>query len=204
LVITKTHPSGYATLGSKIRSTPRKKESEETMNRHLICILALGLLLNGSLLMAREISQERLSLLSETVRLADWETFVLAGTRSLRQLACGEKVTEATDGCRLPMVHFQLGSAELSEIGQESLLAALTRCAIAPDTRLILIGHTCSLGSDDRNRVLSRERAEQVAAALRTHGYTVSKVEGQGSYSPIPGNEHLASNRRVELAFTQP
>ena len=58
------------------------------MNLHLICILALGLLLNGSLLIAREIRQERLSLLSETVRLADQETFVLTRTLNHRQPAC--------------------------------------------------------------------------------------------------------------------
>lgn len=173
------------------------------MNLHLICILALGLLLNGSLLMAREIRQERLSLLSETVRLTDRETFVLTGTTSLRQPACGERVVKLLDGCELPVVHFQLGSADLSLSEQDALLAALIRCAIAPDTGLIVTGYTCSLGKEDRNRVLSQERAEQVAALLRTNGYTVSKVEGQGSYSPLPGTE-LASNRRVELAVIQP
>ena len=174
------------------------------MNLHLICILALGLLLNGSLLMAREIRQERLSLLNEIVQVTDRETFVLTSTTNLRQTACGERSARFMEACALPVVRFHLNSAELSETEQDALLAALTRCAIAPDTRLIVIGHTCSLGTDDRNRVLSRERAEQVAAALRTHGYTVSKVEGQGSCSMLPGNEHLASNRRVELAFTQP
>ena len=69
------------------------------MNLHLICILALGLLLNGSLLMAREIRQERLSLLSETVRLTDQETFVLTSTLNHRQAACEERTAKATDGC---------------------------------------------------------------------------------------------------------
>jgi outer membrane protein OmpA-like peptidoglycan-associated protein len=69
---------------------------------------------------------------------------------------------------------------------------------------MIVTGHTCSLGTEERNRILSRERAEQVAAVLRGHGYTVFEVAGMGSQQPIPGNEHLASNRRVELAFTQP
>jgi outer membrane protein OmpA-like peptidoglycan-associated protein len=203
-VITKTHSSGYATKGSKIRSTPRKKESEETMNLHLICILAFGLLLNGSLLMAREIRQERLSLLSETVRLTDRETFVLTGTTSLRQPACGERGASSIVGCALPVVHFQLGSAELSETEQADMRAALDLCAIAPGTGLIVTGHTCSLGKEDRNRVLSQERAEQVAAVLRFHGFTVSEIAAMGSQQPIPGNEYLANNRRVELAHAQP
>ena len=174
------------------------------MNLHLICILALGLLLNGSLLIAREIRQERLSLLSETVRLADQETFVLTSTLNHRQSACEEKAAKATIACQFPVAHFQLGSAELSQTEQTSLLAALARCAIAPGTGLIVIGHTCSLGTEERNRVLSQERAEQVAAVLRSHGYTVSEIAAMGSQHPLPGNEDLANNRRVELAVIQP
>ena len=174
------------------------------MNLHLICILALGLLLNGSLLMAREIRQERLSLLSETVRLADQETFVLTRTLNHRQPACEEKAAKATDGCELPVVHFQLGSAELSLSEQDALLAALARCAIAPGIGLIVTGHTCSLGTEERNRVLSQERAERVATVLRSHGHAVSEIAAMGSQQPLPGNEGLANNRRVELAVIQP
>lgn len=174
------------------------------MNAHLIPILTTVLILSVSPLMAREIRQERFSLMSEIVQVTDRETFVLTGTPNHRQPACCKKVTETTDGCELPVVHFQLGSAELSLSEQDALLAALAQCAIAPDTGLIVIGHTCSLGTEERNRILSRERAEQVAAVLRGHGYTVSEVAAMGSQQPTPGNEHLASNRRIELAFTQP
>jgi outer membrane protein OmpA-like peptidoglycan-associated protein len=173
------------------------------MNLHLICILAFGLLLNGSLLMAREIRQERLSLLNETVRLTDRETFVLTGTTNLRHLACGERVDRSLGVCAFPMVHFQLGSGKLSKTEQADLLAALARCDIAPEAGLIVTGHTCSLGTEERNHVLSQERAEQVAAVLRSHGYTVSKTAAMGSQQPLPGNEDLANNRRVELAVIQ-
>jgi outer membrane protein OmpA-like peptidoglycan-associated protein len=174
------------------------------MNLHLICILAFGLLLNGSLLMAREIRQERLSLLSKTVRLADQEIFVLTSDIKHRQTACEERTVKDTDGCELPVVHFQLGSAELSQAEQISLLTAIAQCAIAPGTGLIVTGHTCSLGTEERNRVLSQERAEHVAALLRSHGYTVSEVAAMGSQQLLPGNEDLANNRRVELAVIQP
>ena len=174
------------------------------MNAHLIPILITVLILSVSPLMAREIRQERFSLLSEIVQVTDRETFVLTSTLNHRQPACEERTVKATDGCELPVVHFQLGSAELSLSEQDALLAALAQCTIASDTGLIVIGHTCSLGTEERNRILSRERAEQVAALLRSHGYTVFEVVAMGSQQPVPGNEHLASNRRVELAFTQP
>ena len=174
------------------------------MNVNLIPILIAILFLSVSPLMAREIRQERFSLLSEIVQVTDRETFILTSTPNHRQPACEERTAKAKDGCVLPVVHFQLGSSELSKTAQDSLLAALAQCNIAPEAGLIVTGHTCSLGTEDRNLILSRERAEQVAAVLRDHGFKVSDVAAMGSQQPIPGNEHLANNRRVELAFTQP
>ena len=174
------------------------------MNAHLIPILITVLLLRVSPLMAREIRQERFSLLSEIVQVTDRETFILTSTPNHRQPACEERTAKAKDGCVLPVVQFQLSSAELSKTAQESLLAVLAQCNIAPEAGLIVTGHTCSLGTEDRNLILSRERAEGMAAILRTHGYTVSAVKAMGSRQPIHGNNLLANNRRVELAIIQP
>ena len=167
-------------------------------------ILIASLLLSVSPLMAREIRQERFSLLSEIVQVTDRETFVLTSTPNHRQPACEERTVKATDGCELPVVHFQLGSAELSLSEQDALLAALAQCSMALEAALIVTGHTCSLGTEERNRILSHERAEQVAAVLCAHGYTVSETAAMGSQQPVYGNDHLANNRRVELAFIQP
>ena len=189
---------------TKLTSTARKREHEKIMNAHLIPILITVPLLSVSQLMAREIRQERFSLLTEIVQVTDRETFVLTGTPNHRQPACEERTAKATDGCELPVVHFHLGSAELTQTEQTLLLTALAQCTIAPDTGVIVTGHTCSLGTEERNRILSHERAEQVAAVLRAHGYTVSETAAMGSQQPLPGNEDLANNRRVELALTQP
>ncbi|MDD2468938.1 MAG: OmpA family protein [Desulfobulbus sp.] len=174
------------------------------MTAHLIPILITVLILSVSPLMAREIRQERFSLLSEIVQVTDRETFVLTSTPNHRQPACKERTVKVTDGCELPVVHFQLDSAQLSKIEQDALLTALAQCTIAPGTGVIVTGHTCSLGTEERNRILSRQRAEQVAAVLRGQGYTVSEVAAMGSQHPLPGNEDLANNRRVELAVIQP
>jgi len=174
------------------------------MNAHLIPILITVLILSVSPLMAREIRQERFSLLSEIVQVTDRETFVLTGTPNHRHPACEIRTVKATDTCQLPVVHFLLGSAELTQTEQTLLLTALAQCTIAPDTGVIVTGHTCSLGTEERNRILSYERAEKVAAVLRAHGYTVSETAAMGSQQPLPGNEDLAKNRRVELALTRP
>ena len=173
------------------------------MNAHLFSLLLLILLLAVSPLMAREIRQEPFSLLNQTVRLTAQETFVLTSTPSLRRSACEKKTAQSKQGCMLPVVRFQLGSAELAKTEQDLLLAALSQCALAPETQFIVTGHACALGTTARNRTLSQQRAEQVAAVLRTHGYSIAEVRAMGSQQPLPGNKHLATNRRVEITLAQ-
>jgi outer membrane protein OmpA-like peptidoglycan-associated protein len=189
---------------AKMRSAAGKKEHETMRIAPLFSILIAVLFLMESPVMARQIRQERFSLLSESVRLADQETFFLTSTSQHRQLACEERIAITTLACWLPVVHFQLDSAELSETERASLITALAQCAIAPGTGLIVTGHTCLQGTEAHNRILSQRRAEKVAKVLRTHGYTVSAVTGIGAQAPLPGNKQLANNRRVELTFTQP
>jgi outer membrane protein OmpA-like peptidoglycan-associated protein len=189
---------------ANMRSTAGKKECQAIRIAPLFTILITVLLLMESPVVARQIHQERFSLLSENVRLADQETFILTGSSQHRQSACEERTIITTQTCRLPVIHFELNSAELSMTERASLITVLAQCSIAPGTGLIVTGHTCSLGTEAHNRVLSQRRAEQVATVLRTHGYTVSAVAGMGSQKPLPGNRQPANNRRVELTFTQP
>ena len=185
------------------RTTAGARENKAAMNTHLFSLLLLILLLAVSPLMAREIRQAPFSLLHQTVRLAAQEPFVLTSTPSLRHSACEKKTAQAKQRCALPVVQFQLGSAKLSPSEQDSLLAGLNQCTLAPGTQLIVTGHACALGTESRNRDLSQQRAEQVAAVLRAHGYSVAEVRAMGSQQPLPGNKPLATNRRVAITLAQ-
>ena len=185
------------------RTTAGARENKAAMNAHLFSLLLLILLLAVSPLMAREIRQAPFSLLHQTVRLTAQETFVLTSTPSLRRSACQERTAQAKLRCMLPVVQFQLGSAELSPPEQDSLLAGLSQCTLAPGTQFIVTGHACALGIESRNRDLSQQRAEQVAAVLRAHGYSVAEVRAMGSQQPLPGNKPLAANRRVAITLAQ-
>lgn len=72
-------------------------------------------------------------------------------------------------------------------------------------TRMVVAGHTDSMGSDDYNQELSRERAQTVADILITRlGLEPTQVEaiGYGESRPIATNETdegRQRNRRVEL-----
>ena len=75
------------------------------------------------------------------------------------------------------------------------------------NTRVIIEGHTDSVGSDDYNMALSERRADAVADALRTRGVPSDRyeVKGLGKSFPVASNDTQAGrqqNRRVEIVFS--
>jgi outer membrane protein OmpA-like peptidoglycan-associated protein len=70
-----------------------------------------------------------------------------------------------------------------------------------------VVGHTDSVGNEADNVILSRARANTVAAKLTAKGVQPQRVhaEGFGSQRPIADNATeagRAENRRVELGVT--
>ena len=111
-------------------------------------------------------------------------------------------------------VLFEFGSAQLTPKAQQTLAAAAEALKTkAPGTRVRVDGHTDSIGDDNSNLRLSRQRAQAVADALTRllGGAKVDfVVEGHGEADPIASNtsegggdnpEGRALNRRVTLSF---
>lgn len=75
----------------------------------------------------------------------------------------------------------------------------------SPESRLVVTGHTCNLGSPEYNRKLSLKRAQAVADYLSmVKGIPRDRIEvaGQGAKSPISSNrteEGRKKNRRVDF-----
>ena len=68
--------------------------------------------------------------------------------------------------------------------------------------RLALLGFSDSRGTSARNATLARERAEQIAKALRQRDVNPEIVTGYGAAAPVACNssdEGLEKNRRVEV-----
>ncbi len=73
-----------------------------------------------------------------------------------------------------------------------------------PQTQIVVVGHTDSVGSEQYNLELSLRRANAVADYLINHGVAVSRMgtEGRGELEPISSNDTAAGraqNRRVEI-----
>lgn len=72
--------------------------------------------------------------------------------------------------------------------------------------RLVLIGFADNVGDPASNVVLSKERANAVAAALKTRGITPGRITGFGAENPVASNttpEGRERNRRVEVWVTR-
>ncbi len=75
-----------------------------------------------------------------------------------------------------------------------------------PDTDVLIVGHTDSVGTDSYNLRLSQERAEAASRFLVTEGVPNSrlKTSGRGELEPIATNDTepgRQANRRIELAI---
>lgn len=77
----------------------------------------------------------------------------------------------------------------------------------SPDRKVMIEGHTDSVGSDEFNQGLSERRAAAVQTALLERGVSSNQIGaiGKGEAFPIASNDNAGGrqrNRRVEMIFT--
>lgn len=77
-----------------------------------------------------------------------------------------------------------------------------------PATRIDIVGHTDTTGTDAINNPLSIDRAQSVRDYLAARGVSPARIrtEGKGSYQPIADNSSesgRAKNRRVEIYIAE-
>ena len=73
-------------------------------------------------------------------------------------------------------------------------------------SEILIVGHTCDLGSDEYNLVLSERRADSVKDFLVNAGLEVPSIrtEGHGELEPRLANSSIANrsrNRRVDITY---
>jgi phosphate transport system substrate-binding protein len=115
-------------------------------------------------------------------------------------------LAEVRDAVRLSLdFRFRPGSADLDGKARADLarLARFVEEERLRPCQLKLLGFCDNVGAEDRNRILSRERAQVVAAALqKEYGLPAARVSGFGSALPVADNSAEAGrqrNRRIEV-----
>jgi OOP family OmpA-OmpF porin len=108
------------------------------------------------------------------------------------------------DQLLLTPIFFASGEARI-DTRSDALLEAVAETAMTcPHARIRIAGHTDDRGRPEDNLLLSRERAEAVAARLAAAGVEDSRITavGHGAEQPIADNgtaEGRAKNRRIEF-----
>ncbi len=101
---------------------------------------------------------------------------------------------------------FGFDSDALQANGRTNLTNLATSLKQYPDTEILIVGHTDSVGSDSYNMGLSERRARSAMNQLTAQGIAASRIKtiGRGESEPIADNNTDAGrtqNRRVEIAI---
>lgn len=101
---------------------------------------------------------------------------------------------------------FDFDSAALRSSARAELNSLADNLLEYPNTDLVIVGHTDSVGSDDYNMELSQRRADAARSHLLAQGVSSDRITtvGKGEREPIASNDTDADrqqNRRVEVAI---
>jgi len=104
-------------------------------------------------------------------------------------------------------VLFDTGKSTLKPGAMSAINRLATFLSQNPNTKVLVEGHTDSVGSDDYNIGLSERRARAVATELQSRGIADSQIQtlGRGKDMPVATNDTPAGrqqNRRVEIVFS--
>ena len=102
-------------------------------------------------------------------------------------------------------VYFETNKYNINSASQQTLNKLVGVFKEYPETNILVVGHTDSVGSEDYNMTLSKNRANAVTNYLMTHGISSSRLTTNwyGETQPKYDNgtsEGRAKNRRVNIA----
>jgi len=124
----------------------------------------------------------------------------------------GAEVIRTAEGIQVILdensdVKFEYNKSDLTAASKTNLDKLIGIFQEYPDTDLLVLGHTDSIGSAAFNQTLSEKRSGSVVSYLASKGIPSSRLtsKGMGKSDPIASNdtpEGRAKNRRVEFVIT--
>lgn len=130
--------------------------------------------------------------------------------QSLEQELADLKAKKTDRGMVLTLgdVLFDTGQATLKAGAYSTVDRLAEVLKQGPDRKVIIEGHTDSVGSDEYNQSLSERRAQAVQTALMERAVPSNQITaaGKGESYPVASNDNAGGrqqNRRVEMIFTE-
>jgi len=125
----------------------------------------------------------------------------LAATSAAAAAAASNAARPSAQSLPVP---FALDSADILPAAKPQLDAIAAGIRMLPaEQKVVIEGHTDSVGAEEYNDELSQRRAQSVRRYLvATHGIEAARLEavGFGKHQPLPGRSPLAGeNRRVQF-----
>lgn len=129
--------------------------------------------------------------------------------KELQQNINGATVERVGEGIEVTFasgILFPFNSTEILPAGKSNLQELASSLEKYPNSDILIVGHTDSVGTDVYNLDLSQRRALAASAYLQSLGVPASRLQtaGKGESEPVQPNdteEGRARNRRVEIAI---
>ena len=129
--------------------------------------------------------------------------------KELEQNIAGATIQRVGEGIAVTFpsgILFPFNSTEILPAGKSNLQQLASSLEKYPNSDVLIVGHTDSVGTDAYNLDLSQRRALAASAYLQSLSVPASRLrtDGKGKSEPIQPNdteEGRAKNRRVEIAI---
>jgi len=129
--------------------------------------------------------------------------------KELQQDIPGATISRVGEGIAVTFasgILFPFNSTEILPDGKANLVSLANSLEKYPNSDILIVGHTDSVGTDAYNLDLSQRRAAAASAYLQSQGAPASRLHatGKGESEPIQSNDTEAGrarNRRVEIAI---
>lgn len=129
--------------------------------------------------------------------------------KELQQNINGATVERVGEGIEVTFasgILFPFNSTEILPAGKSNLQELASSLEKYPNSDILIVGHTDSVGTDAYNLDLSQRRALAASAYVQSLGVPASRLQtaGKGESEPVQPNdteEGRARNRRVEIAI---
>jgi outer membrane protein OmpA-like peptidoglycan-associated protein len=129
--------------------------------------------------------------------------------KELEQSIPGATITRVGEGIAVTFpsgILYPFNSTEILPDGKANLQTLASSLEQYPNSDILIVGHTDSVGTDAYNLDLSQRRAQAASAYLQSLGVPATRLHatGKGKTEPIQPNDTdagRAQNRRVEIAI---